>query len=851
MTESAANQQHQNRLTQHRLRKHVFIQECTRLSQYMTTEQIIRIQSLSQLSDYDIELTMYNNDTPVAEEFNTITQSHIPGFSSLWRARLNTTGQQTKLQTSIVAQSSFVGSMNQARGLYVHAIKLSELSPEYRQQLCNESLKILRYMSTNRSTIVQNWTGAVVPKRQLFVRIVEIFLDGQYALVVQERFHFESTLQQYLWHGSWNGSYRTIDVKQWAIQLAEIVEVLNQAGIVHRFIRPENILLSNDQKTLKLSSFDFACLYWDSNANQTIPIRPRCLPIECEPNLLTHLPPECFFDGYDGSMVDIWSVGTIIINLLTNYNPFEELIYQHMEKSSTNQQSQSALSASDFVHHWKTYFGRHWISDEIRSILDDIFKDEDSRITSWELTTDRRFCCKDGKEYWKLDLQTYYRIDLNKGINVDSPPPSFRITQPNTVPATIAISSTAFSPNSITIFGLNGYEHLDGDESSMTKYRIDRDQSFTNDPTIVINHGSIDQYFKASIVQPEGTNNQESSSSQCLVKMVNRRQTPYRHHCILHNESSKIMRYISINAALFRYVHRILDIYLIGNCVYIFFESLQQYQSINYILTMGKNIHFPPPLTDRNGPTNNNNNEQFFTLFNVLNWIINLTETIGIISDHGLSHRYVRKEFVFVNEANPQQIKLSHFDMACFVWNPEKSLVVKRTRGIQDELDYNWDHLPPECFENNYDCRLIDVWSVGVLLCFCLTGKQPFNTLRQPFTLELAMEQWTQFKQTNRNSMRYFSDILDLVMVIIERRIQPVHLITMLRTLKNGMDKMNISTDGRRISANRLNRNAPRQKDSIGNYKYSTTPHNEQLQQQQQPMNDESSDSDGQRPRHS
>ncbi|KAJ6220688.1 hypothetical protein RDWZM_006500 [Blomia tropicalis] len=759
MTESAANQQHQNRLTQHRLRKHVFIQECTRLSQYMTTEQIIRIQSLSQLSDYDIELTMYNNDTPVAEEFNTITQSHIPGFSSLWRARLNTTGQQTKLQTSIVAQSSFVGSMNQARGLYVHAIKLSELSPEYRQQLCNESLKILRYMSTNRSTIVQNWTGAVVPKRQLFVRIVEIFLDGQYALVVQERFHFESTLQQYLWHGSWNGSYRTIDVKQWAIQLAEIVEVLNQAGIVHRFIRPENILLSNDQKTLKLSSFDFACLYWDSNANQTIPIRPRCLPIECEPNLLTHLPPECFFDGYDGSM--------------------------------------------------------------------------------------------DGKEYWKLDLQTYYRIDLNKGINVDSPPPSFRITQPNTVPATIAISSTAFSPNSITIFGLNGYEHLDGDESSMTKYRIDRDQSFTNDPTIVINHGSIDQYFKASIVQPEGTNNQESSSSQCLVKMVNRRQTPYRHHCILHNESSKIMRYISINAALFRYVHRILDIYLIGNCVYIFFESLQQYQSINYILTMGKNIHFPPPLTDRNGPTNNNNNEQFFTLFNVLNWIINLTETIGIISDHGLSHRYVRKEFVFVNEANPQQIKLSHFDMACFVWNPEKSLVVKRTRGIQDELDYNWDHLPPECFENNYDCRLIDVWSVGVLLCFCLTGKQPFNTLRQPFTLELAMEQWTQFKQTNRNSMRYFSDILDLVMVIIERRIQPVHLITMLRTLKNGMDKMNISTDGRRISANRLNRNAPRQKDSIGNYKYSTTPHNEQQQQQQQPMNDESSDSDGQRPRHS
>lgn len=189
--------------------------------------------------------------------------------------------------------------------------------------------------------------------------------------------------------------------------------------------------------------------------------------------------------------------------------------------------------------------------------------------------------------------------------------------------------------------------------------------------------------------------------------------------------------------------------------------------------------------------------------------------------------------------------------MACFVWNPEKSLVVKRTRGIQDELDYNWDHLPPECFENNYDCRLIDVWSVGVLLCFCLTGKQPFNTLRQPFTLELAMEQWTQFKQTNRNSMRYFSDILDLVMVIIERRIQPVHLITMLRTLKNGMDKMNISTDGRRISANRLNRNAPRQKDSIGNYKYSTTPHNEQQQQQQQPMNDESSDSDGQRPRHS
>lgn len=110
--------------------------------------------------------------------------------------------------------------------------------------------------------------------------------------------------------------------------------------------------------------------------------------------------------------------------------------------------------------------------------------------------------------------------------------------------------------------------------------------------------------------------------------------------------------------------------------------------------------------------------------------------------------------------------------MACFAWNPEKMMIIPRTYCIQDELEYMWDHLPPECYDHWYDCRQVDIWSVGVLLAYCLVGVGPFDS---PLTCEQSRDQWQRFKQTHRKSLNTcltFIELLDQIFVPFEQRME-------------------------------------------------------------------------------
>lgn len=90
---------------------------------------------------------------------------------------------------------------------------------------------------------------------------------------------------------------------------------------------------------------------------------------------------------------------------------------------------------------------------------------------------------------------------------------------------------------------------------------------------------------------------------------------------------------------------------------------------------------------------------------------------------------------------------MTHFDLACFAWNPAKSILTKRTRGIQDRQEHLWSHLPPECYEPMYDTRMVDVWSIGTLFAFCLCGLMPFGAGSSAnSTLQQAVNQWMAFK---------------------------------------------------------------------------------------------------------
>lgn len=134
--------------------------------------------------------------------------------------------------------------------------------------------------------------------------------------------------------------------------------------------------------------------------------------------------------------------------------------------------------------------------------------------------------------------------------------------------------------------------------------------------------------------------------------------------------------------------------------------------------------------------------------------------------------------------------------MACFSWNPVKSLWVPRTMGLQDKLEgVAWDHLPPDCFGHLYDGLQVDAWSIGVLLVFCLTGTKPFTT---PMTLAQAVQQWAAFKEAHptifnqtslspsasSSSCAPFTEILNRIFVPPEARISPRDLLTELENLQ-------------------------------------------------------------------
>ena len=91
-----------------------------------------------------------------------------------------------------------------------------------------------------------------------------------------------------------------------------------------------------------------------------------------------------------------------------------------------------------------------------------------------------------------------------------------------------------------------------------------------------------------------------------------------------------------------------------------------------------------------------------------------LASTIHQLAYHGISHRYIRPEYIFYTRN--RTIKVTHQDMMCFAWNPAKSEMVSRSKGLHDQQEHLWDHLPPECFSDFYNAFPVDIWSFGVVL---------------------------------------------------------------------------------------------------------------------------------------
>ena len=98
-------------------------------------------------------------------------------------------------------------------------------------------------------------------------------------------------------------------------QLVSVLAYSHSKNIYHRDLKPENVLLLKDSLTVKLADFGLA--------TQTRISR------EFGCGSVRYMSPECLDskiagEGYSPEMNDVWSLGIILINLLTGKNPWVE-----------------------------------------------------------------------------------------------------------------------------------------------------------------------------------------------------------------------------------------------------------------------------------------------------------------------------------------------------------------------------------------------------------------------------------------------------------------------------------------------------------------------------------------------
>ncbi len=94
-------------------------------------------------------------------------------------------------------------------------------------------------------------------------------------------------------------------------QLANGLKYLDKKGIVHRDIKPRNILLTNSRRVLKIADFGFARKTEGASLYDTI----------CGSPL--YMAPEMIRQDHYNNQTDLWSIGMILYEMLFGYHPYD------------------------------------------------------------------------------------------------------------------------------------------------------------------------------------------------------------------------------------------------------------------------------------------------------------------------------------------------------------------------------------------------------------------------------------------------------------------------------------------------------------------------------------------------
>lgn len=127
------------------------------------------------------------------------------------------------------------------------------------------------------------------------------------------------------------------DARRYMQQLVDALQYLKRINIAHRDLKPHNLLLSGDYKTLKLTDFNFAREMIETDLSQTV----------CGSPL--YMAPEILEKRLYTNKSDLWSVGIILYEMVYARNPFSDAqnIVDLMHKLKIRQIEYSAVVSSE------------------------------------------------------------------------------------------------------------------------------------------------------------------------------------------------------------------------------------------------------------------------------------------------------------------------------------------------------------------------------------------------------------------------------------------------------------------------------------------------------------------------